>query len=100
MEKVLKAKLEDMVSLVDNVMIDPDIDVAYYIPEVINSAENHKPDEDPFILVKYAEDDKLERKIHLHESHYNQSAEEIANFVTFSVEQFKEEIDSLKYGAQ
>ncbi|CAA6827983.1 MAG: Unknown protein [uncultured Sulfurovum sp.] len=100
MKADLKEKLESMVELVDNVMVDPDVDIEYFIPEVITTSTEVKEGELPFIVVKYAEDASLERKIHLHEHHYNQSAQEIANFVTFSVEQFKEEIDSLKYGAQ
>jgi len=34
MEKELKEKLEQIVELVDKLMVDPDIDIEYCIPEV------------------------------------------------------------------
>lgn len=89
----MKAKLENVIELVNNAMVDPDIDVECCMPEAETAS-------DPYILVKYAEDDMLERKIRLYEKYMEKPAQEIADFVTFSIEQFKEEIDSLKYGAQ
>jgi hypothetical protein len=99
MSALLTDKLREVVDLVDKVMIDPDIDVEYYIPDVLVTA-NGQTGADPFILVKYHEDDYVERKFSLDERHVHGSAKEIANFVTFSIEQFKEEVDSLRYGAQ
>lgn len=99
MSALMKDKLEKVVELVDNVMIDPDIDVEYHIPGVlVTTAEESGTD--TFIVVKYQEDGYVERKFSLDDHHVSGSAEDIANFVTFSIEQFKEEVDSLKYGAQ
>lgn len=100
MQAEMKEKIEDIVSLIDNVMVDPDIDVEYNLPFFNTSEEELDDRHKPFILVKYAEDRSIERKIHLRDAHFSQSAQEIANYVTFSIEQFKEEVDSLKYGAQ
>lgn len=98
MKKALKEKLETIVELVNNVLADPDIDLEYCIPEVETTTDSCDVKSDPYILVKYAEDKYVERKIRLTEKYLQQSAEEIANLVTFSIEQFKEEIDSVQLG--
>jgi hypothetical protein len=56
MEQALKSKLEKIVELVNNVMVDPDIDLEYCIPEVATTAESCDVSGDPYILVKYSED--------------------------------------------
>ena len=100
MEKVLKEKLQNIVSHVNNTMVDPDIEVTYCIPEVEMNAQSCEVNAKPYILVQYNEDKYTERKIRLSEKYLESSAEDVANYVTFSIEQYKEEVDSLKYGAQ
>jgi len=89
MDNALKAKLENVVDLVSNVLVDPDIRIDYYHNE-----------QEAYILVKYAQSKYTDRKIRLAEPHIDKSAEDIANLVTFYIEQYMEEIDSLQYGAQ
>ena len=84
MSKELTEKLEKIVELLNNVMVDPDIDLEYCSTEAV-----------PYILVKYSEDKYIERKIRLTDKYLKNSAEEIANLVTFSIEQFKAEVDSV-----
>ena len=98
MQEVLKEKLATTVALIDNMMVDPDIDVEYCIPEVAMTVGDTDLKADPYILVKYSEDSYIKRKFSFNDHYVEQSAEEIANFLTFSIEQFKEEVDSLKYG--
>ncbi|MDH5465712.1 MAG: hypothetical protein OEW60_08750 [Thiovulaceae bacterium] len=98
MKRELKEKLETIVNLVDKMMVDPDIDIEYFIPEVVTTSNSVNLSTDPFILVKYAEDKYVERKIRLTDKYLNNSAKVIADLVTFSVEQFKEEIDSVQMG--
>lgn len=98
METALKEKLETIVELVNNLMVDPDIDVEYCIPEVATTSDSCSVSGDPYISVKYSENKYVERKIRLTEKYLEQSAEEIANLVTFSIEQFKEEIDGVQLG--
>jgi len=86
MNKELTQKLEEVLKLVDNLMVDPDIDLEYVLPN----------GSDPYILVKYSEDKYVTRKIRLTEKYLNHTAQEISNLVTFSIEQFKEEIDSVQ----
>lgn len=100
MEQALKEKLTAIVELVNNAMVDPDIEIDYCIPEVATTSDKCDLSGDPYVLVKYCEEDRCERKIRLSDKYLEMTAEEIANFVTFSIEQFKEELESLKYGAQ
>lgn len=100
MQSELKEKLETIVSLVNNIMINPDIDIDYCIPEVETTTAQCDVNADPYIAVKYAEDRYLERKIPLAGKYLDKSPEDLANMVTFFIEQFTEEIDSLHYGAQ
>lgn len=98
MEKALKEKLEKIVERVDNVLADPDIDLEYCIPEVATTSDSCDVSGVPYIIVKYAEDKYVTRKIRLTDKYLDNSAEEIANLITFSIEQFKEEIDAVQIG--
>lgn len=96
MEKETKAKLEQVVELVNKARADPDIDIEYCIPEVATTAETCDVDGDPYILVKYDVSATIvkTRKIRLGRTALLNSAEEIANQVTFSIEEFKSEIEA------
>ncbi|MEA2046976.1 MAG: hypothetical protein U9O64_00860 [Campylobacterota bacterium] len=100
MENALKEKLEQIVILVNNAMVDPDIDIEFCIPEVATTSETCDVSGDPYILVKYVVSEYTQptRKIRLTEKYLDNTAEEIANLVTFSIEQFKTEIDSVEMG--
>jgi len=95
-----KAKLEAIVGLVNNMMVDPDIDIEYCIPEVATTTETCDVSGDPYILVTYvvSEYTKPTRKIRLTSTYLKNTPAEIANLITFSIEQFKTEIDSVEMG--
>ena len=99
-EKDVKEKLENVVALVNNAMVDPDIDIEYCIPEVETTAETCNVDGDPYILVTYvvSEYTRPTRKIRLGRTALLNTPEEIANQVTFSIAEFKGEIDSVELG--
>jgi hypothetical protein len=99
-EQETKEKLEAIVALVNNVMVDPDIDVEYCIPDVATTSETCDVSGDPYILVTYvvSEYTKPTRKIRLTDTYLKNTAKAIANLVTFSIEQFKTEIDSVEMG--
>lgn len=99
-QKEIKGKLEAMVVLVNNARVDPDIDIEYCIPEVATTSETCDVSGDPYILVTYvvSEYTKPTRKIRLTDTYLRNTAEEIANLITFSIEQFKTEIDSVEMG--
>ena len=98
MKQELKEKYEAIVELVDKVVVDPDIDIEYCIPEVAITSDSCDVSADPYILVKYSEDKYVERKIRLTDKYLHNTAKEISNLVTFSIEQFKAEIDSVQMG--
>lgn len=95
MNQELKNKLESIVELLNNLMVDPDIDLEYCIPEVATTTDKCNVTGVPYILVKYSEDKYIERKIRLTDKYLKNTPEEIANLVTFSIEQFKAEVDSV-----
>ena len=99
-KKESKAKLEKVVSLLDNAMVDPDIDIDYYIPGVKTTLETSAKSDDPYILVTYVVGDynKPTRKIHLGSTALLSTPEKITNQITFSIEEFKGEIDSVEMG--
>ena len=100
MEAKMKEKLEKIVLLVNNVMVDPDIDIDYCIPGVETTLKICDESGDPYILLTYvvSEYTKPTRKIHLGNTALKSTPEEIANQVTFSIEEFKGEIDSVEMG--
>ena len=94
MEKALKEKLETAVGLINNVMVNPDINVEYCMPEA---------GEDPYIQFTYGADDGTDirkKNIPLKHHYLDKTPEDIANLVTFYIEQTIEEIDSINSGAQ
>lgn len=94
MEKALIEKLETAVELINNVMVNPDIGVEYCIPET---------GEDPYIEFTYGADDGTDirkKNIPLKHHYREKTAEDIANLVTFYIEQTIEQIDSINSGAQ
>jgi len=99
--KKSKENLKKVVTLVNNAMVDPDIDIDYCIPGVETTLETCGESDDPYILVTYvvSEYTKPTRKIHLGSAAgLHGTPEEIANQVTFFIEEFKGEIDSVEMG--
>ena len=100
METQLKNKLQKIVELINKLMVDPDIEIEFNIPEVEVSSESLDTPEDPYILVKYVVSKYTvpTRKITLGRTYLRNSPEKIADLVTFSIEAFKTEIDSVEMG--
>lgn len=100
MDNKLKEKLEKVVELVNNNMVNPDIHIEYCIPEVETSADNCDIKGDPYILVTYfiSEYRQPTRKIKLNGTYLPYEADKISDLVTFSITQFMAEIDSAEIG--
>lgn len=100
MDKILKEKLEEVVSIVDRAMTNPDIDIEYCIPEVSTTMDNCDVNGDPYILVTYdvSQYRKPTRKIRLNGTYLPYDAQKISDLVTFSIIQFMAEIDSSEIG--
>ncbi|MBT8348792.1 MAG: hypothetical protein HKP62_05030 [Sulfurovum sp.] len=98
MEDALKEKLKTVVELVNNVMVNPDIEVECCN---IGSVETSEAG-DPYIHLKYTANGThvMKQNIPLKHHYINKTPEDIANLVTFYIEQFIEQIDSVEGGAQ
>jgi predicted AlkP superfamily phosphohydrolase/phosphomutase len=94
----MRTKIQSVVEKVSNNMIDPDLEIECFIPEHEDACDNTIK-EDSYVLVKYSEDEYTHRKIKL-TNHLDKDIDDVVNYVTFSIEQFKEEVDSLRGGAQ
>jgi len=92
-KKESKEKLEKVVALVNNAMTNPDIELEYCTPEVSG---------DPYMHLKYAANGThiMEQKLPIKSRYLNKTPEDIANLLTFYIEQFIEQIDSVEHGAQ
>jgi len=97
-----KAKLEAVVDLVDKLSVNPDVDVKYYIPGVLVTTDKTQKFEEPCIQFEYVHDetDHHLKRMPLTKYYLEKNPEDLANLVTFSLEQFIGEIDSRQYGAQ
>ena len=101
-EKENKEKLEKVVALVNNAMVNPDIELEYCIPEVATTSEPFGVTGDPYIHLKYAANGThiMKQNVRIGPQYLTKTPEDIANLVTFHIEQFIEEIDSIENGAQ
>lgn len=98
MKQALKEKLDEIVLELQNLTVDPDIDIEYCIPEIATTAPSCDLYGGPYILVKYSENKYIEKKIILNDNYLKKSAKEIANLVTFSILQFKLQVDATQIG--
>jgi len=97
----LHKRLDQVIELVNKTMVDPDIEIEYCVPDVETTISNCDIHADPYILVTYVIGDynKPTRKIRLRDTALRRNTpESIANQVTFSIEEFKGEIDSVQMG--
>lgn len=97
----LNDRLTQVIELVNKSMVDPDIEIDYCIPDVESTVSNCDIHSDPYIMITYVIGDynKPTRKIRLRDSALRRNTpESVANQVTFSIEEFKGEIDSVQMG--
>jgi len=90
-EQEAQEKIDKIVALVNNASVDPDIDVEYCPPDASGI---------PYLLITYivGEYNKPTRKVRLGKTILQNTPQEVANQVTFSIEEFKSEIDSVEMG--
>lgn len=101
MQQAMKEKLGKVVELVNNVLVDPDIALDYYIPEEITRNGVHDTKSgDPYVLLKYVVNgtESREQKIPIKPTYLEKTPEDLANLVTFYIEQFMEEIHTVAHG--
>ena len=99
MNKELKIKLEKIIALVNDGIVHPDIDLEYCIPEVETTKDACDIAGSPYILLTYVNSDhQPTRKISLGHTALQSSPDELAKHVLCSIEEFKEDTDSVKMG--
>lgn len=90
--EALKVKRDEVVALVNNASVDPDIEIEYFDADESGS---------PYVLVRYivSEYTQPTRTIHIKDTDLRRTtAEGLANQITFSIEEFKGGIDSVEMG--
>lgn len=101
-----KEKLQRVVEIIDNVGVNPDVMVDYFIPGVLvtEGADGSGDSGGPYVQFTYASaSDGLNPHVQhmpLTHGYLEKTPEDLANLITFSLERFMEEIDSRQYGAQ
>ncbi len=101
MDEKLREKLHGLAEEVKKNMANPDIELDVCF-EGIEEAESCEPMKYPYIKVKYitSERDLHEKIIEISPDHWNKSLDELKEYVTFLIEQFMEEVDSVEYGGE
>ena len=96
----LKVRMEEIIALVNNTMIDLDVDVDYCIPEVETTSDNCDISGNPHILLTYAEDEYTTRtkKISLSKTALQSTLEDLTKHVILAIEEFKDEMDDIQMG--
>ncbi|PMP62506.1 MAG: hypothetical protein C0198_03250 [Sulfurihydrogenibium sp.] len=88
--QLVKEKLEEISSM-------PDLDL-----EINFFDENGNVLDEPYVLVKYypTESDERDLKIVIPKTMLNEDVDNIVNYITFQIENFKAEIDSIEFGGE
>lgn len=96
----LKKRMEDIVALVNNTIIDLDINVQYCIPDVETTSDTCDVSSNPHILLTYSEDEYTTRtrKVSLGKTALQSTLEDLVKHVNLAIEEFKDEIDDIKMG--
>lgn len=102
MQQELVQKFEDVVDIIDGALTNPDIQISYCIPDVAMTTEDADVSGDPYIHLTYLSNGthKMQQNIPIKANYLKKSPQDLANLITFFIEQFIEEIDSVEYGAQ
>ncbi|MEA3371754.1 MAG: hypothetical protein U9Q40_10480 [Campylobacterota bacterium] len=99
-----KEKLQKVIELVDKVSINPDVDVDYFIPGVLVTANADGSGEagGPYVQFTYAcnGNDPHVQHMPLTHGYLEKEPQDLSNLVTFALQRFIEEIDSRQHGAQ
>ena len=99
-----KERLQATVGLIDNIAVDPDVSIDYFIPGVLvtENADGSGESGGPYVQFTYVSNgiDPHVQHMPLTHGYLDKTPQDLANLVTFSLERFMEEIDSRQYGAQ
>lgn len=99
----LKEKLQAVIEMIENIAVNSNVSVEYFIPGVLVTIEGGTIEfEGPYIQFTYANDGghPWVQRMPLRQNYLQKSAEDLVNFITFTLERFIEQIDSVENGAQ
>ncbi len=101
MDKETRDKFQRLAGELKDMMVNPDIEIDVCF-KGIEEAEGCEVREIPYVRVRYTteEHDVHEKDIEISEDNWKKSVEELKDYVTFMIEQFMEEIDSVEYGGE
>lgn len=97
-----KEKLQAVIELIDNTAVNPDVSVEYFIPGVLVTIKEGTIElEGPYIQFTYAKDGGHPwiQRMPLRQNYLQKDAKDLANFITFTLERFIEQIESLENGS-
>ena len=99
-KKGVQDKLEKIVALVNDTMIDLNVDVDYCIPEVETTSESCDISGKPHILLTYTENEYTTRtrKVSLGKTALQSTPEDLTKHVILAIEEFKDEMDDIQMG--
>lgn len=102
MDKETREKFEKLAHELRDVMVNPDIDIEVCFKDVEVGESCDVDREVPYVRVKYIteEHDAHVKDIEIAKDNWGKSVEELKEYVTFMIEQFMEEIDSVEYGGE
>ena len=99
MNTELKAKLEKIVVLVNDAVVDPEMDLEYCIPEVETTSDTCSVNGNPYILLTYtANENQPTKKLSLGKTALQSTPEDLAKHVVICMEAFKDESDAFTMG--
>ena len=99
MNTELKAKLEKIVVLVNDAVVDPEMDLEYCIPEVETTSVTCSVNGNPYILLTYtANENQPTKKVSLGKTALQSTPEDLAKHVVICMEAFKDESDAFTMG--
>ena len=99
MNTELKAKLEKIVVLVNDAVVDPEMDLEYCIPEVETTSDTCNVSGNPYILLTYtANENQPTKKVSLGKTALQSTPEDLAKHVVICMEAFKDESDAFTMG--
>lgn len=93
----LKEKLTKVMEKLESAVANPDLDLEFNFFD-----ENGNPVEKPTVNVKYyaTETDMRQTKIELSKTLLNEDVDNIVGYITFQIENFEAEIDSIEYSGE
>lgn len=96
----LEEKFKQLAEEVRRSMANPDIDIELCFPNEVD--EGCEVKSYPYLRVKYVVEghNVYEKEIDIDPIYWEKDIKDIAGFITFQIQQFMEEIDSVEYGGE